>query len=138
MRSSSPARGTPGLRGQAGPSGRLYFYPEHQQGQLRLKAQLLIFPPLLAAKEFREGKEKKKSLFSECSWESLIPALGARECQGPGPAVGLPVSWPTEASGSSGPAPADCPFPSVEFGPTDYRTGRVARCHRALHLAEAF
>lgn len=64
--------------------------------------------------------------------------FSARECQGPRPAMGLPVSWPSEASGSSGPAPADCPFPSVEFGPTDYRTGRVARCHRALHLAEAF
>lgn len=62
-------------QGQAIRSGRLYFYPEHQQGQLLLKAAL-DFSPLLAAKEFREGE--KKSLFSECSWKSLNLALSAR------------------------------------------------------------
>lgn len=118
------------------------FLPWTPARATSFKSAALDFFPPLAAKEFREGKKKKKkkkkSLFSECSWESLIPALGARECQGPGPAVGLAVSGPADVSGSTGLAPADCPFPSVEFGPTDYRTGRVARCHRALHLAEAF
>lgn len=73
-----------GSLGQAAPSGRLYFYPEHQQGQLLLRAAL-DFSPLLAAKEFREG-EKKKSLFSECSWESLnqpsVPGSKARPGSG--------------------------------------------------------
>ena len=50
----------PGSRGwshgQAGRSGRLYFYPEHPQGQLLLRAAL-DFSPLLAAREFREGGE---------------------------------------------------------------------------------
>ena len=40
--------------GQALRSGRLYFHPEHQQGQLLLRAAL-DFSPLLAAREFREG-----------------------------------------------------------------------------------
>lgn len=140
MRSFSPARGTPGLRGQAGPSGRLYFYPEHQQGQLRLKAQLLIFPPLLAAKEFREGKLKEKK--NHCS----VSAAGNLRSQSsvPGNVRDRDLQWGCRSPGqprraaAQAPAPADCPFPSVEFGPTDYCTSRVARCHRSLHLAEAF
>lgn len=78
-RCSSPARGA-GVWAKPLRSGRLYFYPEHQQGQLLLRAAL-DFSPLLAAKEFSEGGEREgggESLFSECSWESLNPALGAR------------------------------------------------------------
>lgn len=48
-------------QGQAGLSGSLYFYPEHQQGQLLLRAAL-DFSPLLAAKEFREGKKNHCSV----------------------------------------------------------------------------
>lgn len=53
---------------------------------------------------------------------------GTRTCSGAG---GLPADQGERQRRPRAPQ-------TVEFGPTDYCTGRVARCHRALHLAEAF
>lgn len=80
---------TPERGRQAVPSGSLYFYPEHQQGQLLSKA---VFDPpphptpppaFWQLKNLGGGGE---SMFSECIWESLnrplVPGLKAQPMSG--------------------------------------------------------
>lgn len=143
----------PGSRGwshgQAGRSGRLYFYPEHPQGQLLLRAAL-DFSPLLAAREFREGGEVGgggggEALIGECSWQSLNPALGGRaskrsQCQGPGRGPEGRLRGGQRRAGSATAPPALSLFRSLSWvlpGPAGSCASTVARCHRVFHLVRA-